>query len=60
MRTAIQALRTFLSSLAPEGNESLEAYLAQSHSLADLERREQHWHRASSDRALFAIGVRSH
>lgn len=60
MKTALQALRTFLSTLAPESNESLEAYLAQSHSLADLERREQQWHRASSDRALFAIGVRSH
>lgn len=60
MKNALQALRTFLSTLAPEGNESLEAYLAQSQSLADLERREQHWHRASADRALFAIGVRSH
>ncbi len=60
MKTALQTLRTFLSTLAPESNESLEAYLAQSHSLADLERREQQWHRASSDRALFAIGVRSH
>ena len=60
MKNALQALRTFFSTLAPEGNDTLEAYLAQSHSLADLERREQQWHRASSDRALFAIGVRSH
>jgi hypothetical protein len=60
MKTALQALRTFFSTLAPHDNQSLETYLAQSHSLADLERREQHWHRASSDRALFAIGVRSH
>lgn len=60
MKTALKALRNFFSTLAPEGNESLETYLAQSHSLADLERRQQQWHRASADRALFAIGVRSH
>ncbi len=60
MKTAMQALRTFLSNLATHDNESLESYLAQSQSLADLERRQQQWHRASADRALFAIGVRSH
>ena len=60
MKTAIKAFRTFLSTLAPASNESLEAFLAESHSLADLERREQQWHRASSERALFSIGVRSH
>ena len=37
-----------------------EKYLAQSVSLADLERRERQWHRSSADRALLAIGVRSH
>jgi hypothetical protein len=60
MKSALQNLRTFLSNLAPQDNESLETYLAQSSSLADLERRERQWHLASADRALFAIGVRSH
>ncbi len=60
MKSALQTLRTFLSNFASQDDESLETYLAQSQSLADLERRQQHWHRASADRALFAIGVRSH
>ena len=60
MNTTLQALRNFFSMLATDDSGSLEAYLAQSQNLANLERREQHWHRASSDRALFAIGVRSH
>lgn len=60
MKTAIQALRAFFSSLAPSDQNDLEAYLAQSQSLADLEQRERDWHRASADRALMAIGVRSH
>lgn len=60
MKSAFQTLRTFLSTFAPQDSESLETYLAQSQSLADLERRQQQWHRASADRALFAIGVRSH
>jgi hypothetical protein len=59
MKTTLQALRALLSSLASD-DTSLESYLAQSQSLADLERREQEWHRATSDRALFSIGVRSH
>lgn len=60
MKTTLQALRMFFSTLATDDNQSLESYLAQSQSLADLERREQQWHRASSDRALLSIGVRSH
>jgi hypothetical protein len=60
MKTTLKALRNFFSTLAADDTESLETYLAQSQNLADLERREQAWHRASSDRALFAIGVRSH
>lgn len=60
MKTALQALRSFFSTLAPDDNGSLETYLAQSSSLADLERRERQWHLASADRALFTIGVRSH
>jgi len=60
MKTALQALRSFFSARAPNDNDSLEAYLAQSVSLADLERRERQWHRSSADRALLAIGVRSH
>jgi hypothetical protein len=60
MKTTLQALRNFFSTLAIDDSQSLETYLAQSQNLADLERREQQWHRASADRALFAIGVRSH
>ena len=60
MKTTLKALRNFFSTLAVDDAESLETYLAQSQNLADLERRQKEWHRASSDRALFAIGVRSH
>jgi Protein of unknown function (DUF3563) len=61
MNTALQALRSFLSALAPPSErENMEAYLAQSQSLADLESRERQWHRHSADRALISIGVRSH
>jgi hypothetical protein len=60
MKTAMQTLRSFFSSLAASDQDNLEAYLAQSHSLADLEQRERDWHRTSADRALMAIGVRSH
>jgi hypothetical protein len=60
MKTALQALRSFFSTLGTSDNDNLEAYLAQSANLADLERRERQWHRTSADRALFAIGVRSH
>jgi hypothetical protein len=60
MKTAMQALRSFFSSLSASDQDNLEAYLAQSHSLADLEQRERDWHRTSADRALMAIGVRSH
>jgi hypothetical protein len=60
MKNTLQALRSFFSSLAPSEQNSLEAYLAQSQDLADLEQRERDWHRTSADRALMAIGVRSH
>jgi hypothetical protein len=60
MKTALQALRSFFSSLAPRDGSELEAYLAESQSLADLEQRERAWHRTSADRALLTIGVRSH
>jgi len=60
VNTAFQALRNFFSSLTAGDRESLEAYLAESQSLADLERRERQWHRQSADRALLDIGVRSH
>lgn len=60
MKYALQALRTFFSTLSPSEDGSLESYLSQSLSLADLERRERQWHLASADRALFSIGVRSH
>ena len=60
MKNAIQALRSFFSTIAPSDHDNLEAYLAQSVNLADLERRERQWHLHSADRALFAIGVRSH
>jgi Protein of unknown function (DUF3563) len=61
MNTALQALRSFLSALSPPSErDNMEAYLAQSQSLADLEQRERDWHRASADRALMSIGVRSH
>ncbi len=60
MKYALQALRTFFSTLSPNEDGSLESYLSQSLSLADLERRERQWHLASADRALFSIGVRSH
>ena len=60
MNTTLQALRSFFSSLAPRDGNELEAYLAESHSLADLEQREREWHRTSADRALMSIGVRSH
>jgi Protein of unknown function (DUF3563) len=60
MKTALQTLRAFFSSLAPSDQNDLEAYLAQSQDLADLEQRERDWHRTSADRALLAIGVRSH
>ncbi len=60
MKTTLQVLRSFFSSLAANDQDNLEAYLAQSHNLADLERRERDWHRTSADRALLAIGVRSH
>jgi hypothetical protein len=60
MKNAIQALRSFFSTIAPSDHDNLEAYLAQSVNLADLERRQSQWHRASADRALFSIGVRSH
>jgi Protein of unknown function (DUF3563) len=60
MKTAFKALRSFFSSLAPRDQENLEAYLAQSQDLADLELRQRNWHRVSADRALMAIGVRSH
>ena len=60
MKNALQALRTFFTTLVADDNESLENYLAQSRNLADLERRERQWHRTSADRALFTIGVRSH
>jgi Protein of unknown function (DUF3563) len=60
MKTAFRTLRAFFSSLAPSDQNNLEAYLAQSQDLADLEQREREWHRVSADRALMAIGVRSH
>jgi hypothetical protein len=60
MKTTLQALRSFLSSLGTSSPGGLEAYLAQSQSLADLERRERQWHRDSADRALLDLGVRSH
>jgi hypothetical protein len=60
MTTTLKALRCLLSSLAASRDDSLEAYLAQSQSLADLEQRERQWHRDSADRALSDLGVRSH
>jgi hypothetical protein len=60
MKPAIRKLCKFMSSLTASDRENLDAYLSQSHSLADLERRERQWHRDSADRALFNIGVRSH
>lgn len=60
MTSTLKALRCLFSSLAASRDDSLEAYLAQSQSLADLERRERQWHRDSADRALADLGVRSH
>lgn len=60
MKTAFQAFRSFLSALSGNDRDGLEAYLAQSKDLVDLEQRERDWHRVSADRAMFDIGVRSH
>jgi hypothetical protein len=59
MKTALLAFRSFLSSLTRSEQGGLEAYLARSQSLADLERREREWHRSSADRALMTIDAQS-
>ena len=59
MNIVFQTFRSLLSVIAPTEQDSLEAYLAQSQNLADLERRERQWHRTGADRASLVIGTPS-
>jgi hypothetical protein len=59
MNIVFQTFRSLLSVIAPTEQDSLEAYLAQSQTLAELEQRERQWHRASTDRASLFIGSHS-
>lgn len=59
MNIIFQTFRSLFSVIAPSERDGLEAYLAQSQTLAELEQRERQWHRASSDRAGLSIGMHS-
>jgi Protein of unknown function (DUF3563) len=59
MNIIFQSFRSLFSVIAPTEQDSLEAYLAQSQNLADLEQRERQWHRTHADRASLVIGMPS-
>jgi hypothetical protein len=59
MNIVFQTFRSLLSVIAPSDQRSLEAYLSQAQTLAELEQRERQWHRTHAERASLAIGMHS-
>lgn len=59
MNIVFQTFRSLFSVIAPSDSNSLEAYLGQAQTLAELEQRERQWHRTHAERATLAIGMHS-
>lgn len=60
MNIVFNTFRSLFSVIVPNDQSSLEAYLGQAQTLAELEQRERHWHRTHAERATLAIGLHSH
>jgi hypothetical protein len=59
MNIVFKTFRSLVSVIAPSNQNSLEAYLSQAQTLAELEQRERQWHRTHAERATLAIGMHS-